>query len=119
MTSQQVAEHQARVAKAVPQECASAASGGRESKLHDEIIAHCKKMGWYFVHSRMDKRSTNAVGTPDFIIAAKGGMTFWIEAKAKGGKPTPPQRDANYWLNMLGHRAAIVWTFEEFLTAIA
>lgn len=43
----------------------------RESDLHDDIIALCKTNGWYYVHSRRDKATTNAVGTPDFIIAAE------------------------------------------------
>jgi hypothetical protein len=89
-----------------------------ESDLHDQITDYCLSRGWYFVHSRMDRRTTNAVGTPDFVIAGPDGVTFWIEAKRKGKKPTTEQLAAGVQLRHFGHRHEIVYTFGEFLTAI-
>lgn len=90
----------------------------RESDLHEQILQYCKDRCWYVVHSRMDRRSTNAVGTPDFIIATNGGQTFWVEAKSKGKKPTKEQLAAKCWLEKLGHRTHIVWSMGEFIDLV-
>lgn len=87
---------------------------GPESDIHEKIISYCRLRTWFVVHSRMDRKATTATGVPDFIIATRSG-TLWIECKRKGSKPTPEQRDANYWLQSLGHAAHIVWSYEEFL----
>jgi hypothetical protein len=88
-----------------------------ESTLHYRIIAECKKRGWYYVHSRMDRRTTQAKGVPDFIIAAHG-KTYWIEAKALGKKLRPEQLGAIQWLTSLNHTAACVWSMEDFFKVI-
>lgn len=89
-----------------------------ESELHGQIIDWLKSKGWYWVHSRMDRKTTTQLGVVDFIIAAPGGVTFWIEAKAKGNKPTPPQIGVAMMLERVGHRHATVWNFEQFLRAV-
>lgn len=90
----------------------------KESELHDEIIQYCKSRGWFNVHSRMDRASTQAKGIPDFLIAMPHGVTWWIECKSKGGKPTKEQQDVHAFLHHLGHRYALVYSFQEFLTAV-
>ena len=89
-----------------------------ESQLHDDIIEFCKSKGWYYVHSRMDQRSTNAIGTPDFIIAMDGGKTLWIECKMPGKKATIFQLGALTHLNKLKHQACLVTSLDEFLEAV-
>ncbi len=89
-----------------------------ESDLHDQIIAYCKGKGWYYVRSRMDRKTTQAVGCPDFIIAADAGRSFWIECKAKNGKGSPAQLETIVHLLKLGHKSAFVWSFEEFLSLV-
>jgi hypothetical protein len=86
-----------------------------ESDLHDAIIALCKERGWYYVHSRMDRRHTNAVGTPDFIIAMDKGRVAFLECKSAGGKATTEQLSALVWLQKLGHRADIVTNMDDVL----
>jgi predicted type IV restriction endonuclease len=90
----------------------------READLHDKIEDYCTSKGWMTCHSRMDRPTTTQLGIPDFIVAADGGITYWIEAKRKGSKPTPNQLARIAWAKKLGHRAAIVWSFEEFLDVI-
>ena len=90
----------------------------RESDLHDEILAECRRRGWAVVHSRMDKRATLTPGAPDFIIGADGGRTFWIEVKRPGGKLRPAQRDFAYLLSKNQHEPFLVTTWEEFLEVI-
>ena len=86
-----------------------------ESKLHVQIIEHCKLHGWLYVHSQMNKRATVGVGIPDFIIAMPGGRTIWVEAKARKEKPTIEQLGRGRHLQKLGHEHYVVWNFDEFL----
>jgi hypothetical protein len=90
----------------------------RESDLHDQIIQFCKDKGWYYVHSRRDKRTTNQVGCPDFILAGEMGNTYWVECKRKGGKPSTAQLAAMAHLNKLRHCAGIVSSMSEFMELI-
>lgn len=85
-----------------------------ESRLHEDIEAHCKSMGWYYVHSRMDMPSTNGVGTPDFIIALPNGKTLWCEAKARKKKPRTEQIAAGMMLKKFGHHHGFVWNYQQF-----
>lgn len=97
---------------------------GKESKLHDQIIAECQRRRWYFVHSRTDRKTTQAKGVPDFIIAAParckawGEITYWVECKRKGSKLSPEQTVTKHVLTALGHRYACVYSYEEFLAVI-
>ena len=90
----------------------------RESKLHDAILGECAVRGWAVVHSRMDRRTSQAPGVPDFIIAADGGKTWWVEAKRKGGKLSPAQRDFGFLLGHNGHELHVVYSIEDFMEVI-
>lgn len=83
-----------------------------ESDLHNEIIELCRSKGWYYVHSRMDRKTTTALGVPDFVIATENGVAF-LECKAKGGKPTPAQLATIAHLKKLNRIAAIVTNMDE------
>jgi len=91
------------------------AADALESVLHEKILEYANSRGWAVVHSRMDRRATVGIGTPDFILGANGGITYWIECKRKGSKPTTEQLGRILMLKLLGHRAEIVYSFEEFL----
>jgi hypothetical protein len=86
-----------------------------ESDLHDKVVDYCRAKGWFVVHSRMDRRSTIGVGTPDFAIAAHGGRMLWLELKRKGGKPTIAQQAAIAQLTKLGHLAFVVDNWSDAL----
>jgi hypothetical protein len=66
----------------------------------------------------MDRRHTNAVGTPDFIIAGEMGNTYWVECKRRGAKATPAQQATIAHLQKLRHCAGIVSSMSEFLELI-
>jgi len=104
---------------------------GKESELHSLIEQDLKRRRWYYVHSRTDKRATNQLGTPDFIIAtpsrqlckdcgqdAELPTTYWIEVKRKGGKLSREQTITKHVLQALRHNWACVYSFDEYLTAI-
>ena len=89
-----------------------------EADLHDQILSECRRRAWPVVHSRMDRPTTSAVGTPDFVIALPKGRTLWIEAKTAHGKLTMEQRTWLFWLQKLGHRAFVVRSFQDFLSVL-
>lgn len=86
-----------------------------ERDIHAQIEDECRRRGWYFVHARVDKPTTIGIGTPDFIIAREDGKTLWIEVKTSTGKMTPEQAATAAWLKKLGHKWAIVRSFDEFI----
>lgn len=110
-----VDRHQARVGCGAMTEPAKGKGVELEAELHQEILSHCRAAGWPVVHSRMDRPSHVAIGTPDFVIALPNGMTLWIEAKAKRNKPTIEQLTWLAALKRNGHRAHVVHSFPEFL----
>lgn len=87
----------------------------REEEVHDQIEQHLRSRGYYYVHARMDRRTTTAEGTPDFIIALPNGTTLWVEVKVRPNKPSIEQLGAIAHLQKLKHWAKIVWSFEEYL----
>lgn len=91
----------------------------QEAPLHQDIIDLCNRKGWAFVHSRMDKPTRQDKGTLDFAIALDCGRTVWIEAKARGNKPTTEQLGRIVHLKKLGHSAAVCWNMADVLSAIA
>lgn len=109
-----LAEYLAHEARLKPKSPTTSEGVEREADLHDQIEKECRRRGWPFVHSRMDRRTTTAVGTVDFVIAAGNGRTLWIEAKGAKTKVTREQAATIHWLNTLGHAAAIVHSLDEF-----
>ena len=91
----------------------------KESDLHDDIIRFCRAHGLYYVHSRMDRATTQAKGVSDFVIAVDGGVTVWIEAKAKRGKVTTEQLATIAHLKRLGHAAAICYNMADVIDLIS
>jgi hypothetical protein len=89
-----------------------------EGELHDQILSDCKRRLWPVCHSRMDARTTTALGCPDFVIAADNGRVFWIECKTAKGKLTPEQMGWRMLLERLGHKFAVCRSFEDFLAVI-
>jgi hypothetical protein len=91
-----------------------------ESELHDQIESELKRRRWYYVHSRMDKPTTTALGVTDFIIAIpeNGEMharTLWLEAKRHGAKLTKEQNIVRHILKSGGHRHEVVYSMKQFL----
>ncbi len=115
MSLADVLAHQARIAKNRGTLDAPPSEGVTdESDLHDRIIAECRRRGYVIVHSRMDRRTTTAVGTTDFVIAADRGRTLWLECKTVKGKLTREQEATIHWLKGLGHVAEVIRSFEAF-----
>ena len=87
--------------------CDGTTTPAAESDLHDKVEEYCRTRGWYYIHSRMDRKTTTRIGAPDFVIALATGRTLWLELKRRGGKPTTPQLAALAQLNHLGHTTLV------------
>jgi len=124
MTSAEYRMLEARVAANALDRTLAALPGGEpvelEKGLHFEIMKYCDapERRWYYVHSRMDKRSTTRLGTPDFVIALPTGRTLWIEAKARREKPSEEQLCTLAVLRKLGHEAVVVYNMADFLKVV-
>ena len=92
---------------------------GLESKLHEKIEQELIRRRWYYVHSRMDKKSTQAKGIVDFVIAAPNGVTYWCEIKRKGGKLSLEQNISRHILVGLNHKHETIFSFEQFLKFVS
>lgn len=91
----------------------------KESDLHQDIIDLCRRRGWFYVRSRMDRRTTQAIGVPDFIIAADDGKTIWIECKAKGNKASNEQLATITFLKAKGHVAAVCYSMADVMELVS
>lgn len=108
----------------------------READLHDDIIAECRRRGWLYWHSRMDRRSTSTVGMPDFVILGQselgsfgpvnetglapvfGPAVWFVEVKTRLGKLTTAQQSNRAHAAKLGHKIHVVRTMGEFMEAV-
>lgn len=88
----------------------------RESDLHDQIIKFCAEQPqpWVCLHSRTDRRATNNLGTPDFIIVTHTGAVWFVECKRKGSKLRPAQNAMLAWLRKNKANAGVVFSLNEF-----
>lgn len=91
---------------------------GPESKLHEKIIEDLQRRRWWFCHSRTDKRTTQQLGCPDFIVAAPLGVSWFIEVKKKGGKLTKEQNIARHCLVSLDHIHSMVFSMGDYETEV-
>jgi len=87
-----------------------------EGELHRKILDWCGQQWprWKAIHSRMDKRTTNEPGTPDFVLFAPHGAMI-IECKRPGAKLSQEQQVYHHELRLLGWRVGVVHTWEEFI----
>lgn len=61
-----------------------------ELDLHKQFISWLRQMELPYVHSRTDRRTTTAIGEPDFYVFALGRV-IGIELKTATGKVSPAQ----------------------------
>lgn len=108
----------ARSRNRVPQGLAPSQGVAKESDLHADIIQECRRRGWVYLHGSMAEATHRTSGEPDFVIAADGGKTYYIEAKSRIGKLSPAQNAMRAHLEKLRHTYHVVRSMEDFLNAI-
>lgn len=94
---------------------AKGSAAQREADLHNNIMAECTRRGWIALHGSMAHRAMRTIGEWDFTVVADGGRTFFVEAKANGGKLSTEQAALHAWASKLGHTVHVVRSLEEFL----
>lgn len=101
-------------AKQHTQRIESRAAGKSEAEIQQEIAGWLRGLGLecYFVRSRMDRATTNAVGTPDFIGWRKG-RPFALEVKKPGCKETVEQAGELMRGQLAGGKSAVVHSLAE------
>ena len=82
--------------------------------IQEQIEDYLKGLGnsCYFVRSRTDRATTNAVGTPDFL-GWYHGKPFAVECKRKGAKPTIEQQGELLRARIAGATTAVVHSLAE------
>jgi len=85
-----------------------------ESVLHAEILRECDVRGWLAFHGDMTRRTGRTLGEPDFIIAAPGGLTLYVECKTSTGQLSEDQTRIQTRLRSLYHRHHIIRSIGEF-----
>lgn len=90
----------------------------KESELHEQIFAECRRRGWIALHGAMSERTHRSEGEADFSIMASMGRRFDIECKTRSGKLSPAQTAMIHHAEMLGHTIHVVRSFQEFLNVI-
>ncbi len=94
------------------------AKEGSEADLHNEIIRHCKMVGWIYFHGSMAQMTARTLGEPDFTILANKGRVFFIECKTSKGKLSIEQQGMILWAEKLGHEIHVVRSMDEFIGVI-
>ena len=102
------------------EELSAAADRVTEKRLHREFEQWCLKWKIKPRHQRMDRRTSEAKGWPDFQLGFNG-ITVYIEFKSPGGKLTEEQIDTITYLVRSGFPVlvteslahAINWTKQE------
>lgn len=91
----------------------------RETDLHKRIIWWCESEFPFvpYIHARTDKRSTIAIGVPDFAIFYKSKCLL-IELKSATGKLTIEQTAWIRRVNEQGFAVHVIRNFKEFLKLI-
>lgn len=91
----------------------------READLHRRIIWWCDSQFPFvpYIHARTDKRSTIAVGAPDFAVFYKL-QCLLIECKSVKGKMSVEQMAWTRRANEQGFAIHVVRSFREFLNLI-
>ena len=85
-----------------------------EADIQNEIADWLRSLGreCYWVRSRMDKATTNAIGTPDFIGWHRG-QPWAMEVKRPGQKQRREQAGELMRCELAGGRAAVVHSLAE------
>ena len=84
-----------------------------ERELHKLIVNELLRRGIFFIHSRMDKRSTSARGTPDFCLVVHG-VPIAIECKTETGQLSKEQELVRAQMEANGWHYYVVRSFEAF-----
>jgi len=83
-----------------------------EKELQNQIRDLLRRFNieWY-CWSRMDKKTHQKVGWPDFVIPLPRGKTLYWEVKHDHGMPSKEQKACLEWLYKEGHRVSLIRSY--------
>jgi hypothetical protein len=87
----------------LPEEAEAAFIAKNERQLHDQIANLLRLRRIWFCHSRTDRKTTQAKGVPDFLLALNGAAVA-IEVKYGPGKLSDDQE------RCIAHMRACGWS---------
>lgn len=97
---------------------ADKADAKREKELQNQIYNWLRLRGITAIRSRMDRATSNNVGTPDFLLAVHGRAVA-LEVKLPGRKPTDEQMGMLLKLAADGWEAKVVYSLDEARAIVA
>ncbi len=83
-----------------------------EKDLHKDIVRYLNVLGVPFAHARMDKKSSIAVGYPDFSFPYRGRFVAW-EAKVRGRPLDADQQRTREHIEKHGGMYAVIRQLED------
>jgi len=83
-----------------------------EKELQDQIAGHFEIAGTVVVRSRMDKKTSVAVGIPDLLFALKGAPVA-MEVKLPGEKLTKEQEKMMANMKKNGWLCHVVYSYDQ------
>lgn len=83
-----------------------------EKELHGQIVKLLREMRIPYANARMDRRSTLAVGYPDFTFPHRGRFVAW-EAKVGTNKLTPEQEAYRDQIEAHGGSYRVIRTLQD------
>jgi hypothetical protein len=83
-----------------------------ERDLHRDIVRYLNVLGVPFAHARMDKKSSIAVGYPDFSFPYRGRFVAW-EAKVRGRPLDADQQRTREMIEKHGGQFAVIRGLED------
>ena len=101
----------------LPEEVLDISCAKIEKDLQKQIAGLFALRNVWCVHSRMDRATTNQVGTPDFLFAI-GGRACAFEAKVQGRKLSDDQRIVRAAMEKDGWCYWVVTSYAEALDVV-
>jgi hypothetical protein len=96
-----------------PAEAREAAVAKDERELQRQIANYLRLHGIWFTQSRMDRRTSNTVGTPDFIFCYRGRFVAWEVKCPWAPALRPEQRKAAHAIVAAGGEWRLVTSLAE------
>lgn len=89
----------------------------KEAQLHQAFSAWLNKHELPYIHSRTDRRTSTALGDPDYLVAFMGHCLF-LELKVGKNKLSPVQEKRIAYIRKSGNKVAICYTLEACIEAV-
>lgn len=107
---------------AVPVHPALAGTHESEKALQEQVANWLRQHNVWFCRSRMDRKTSNGLGTPDFLFAwpcnEAGAIPVGVECKSATGKLTPDQERVRCEMHECGWFHFVIRSLSELREAL-